>query len=505
MATFTDRRPLPQLLANLLMAGGALAAFSLLGLSCSDGGSSVSGGSSGHANKGQRPVILISIDSLRADFTSPYGHKSIFAPDVPTMPFLQELADDGVLFEHASAASPWTLPSHMTLLTGMNAVEHGVRSRKFALAKNIELVSGRFKSAGYKTGGFFSAPFLHPAWGFGKGFDIYVPSADYLGSIAAGTALSANGKSPEVEVIHHKSHTDAETGAQVVDRALGWLEHEDNYQEPFFLFLHFWDPHYDYFPPQEYADMFHPGYSGELIGDELMQLDRTLSEQEMDHLKSLYEAEIRYTDDQIRRLFARLEELGIADDVIVAVVADHGDEFGEHGNRGHHLTLLQEVMHVPMVIHAPGIIEGGQRISASVSIRDVAPTLIDLAGVPAWTDRSGESLRSLWETQDESREVSMDLLRPTRKLELIGYRKGMMKGILDRKADPTEKSFRVYDLAADPGELSPQIIRITESIPFAEAALEFLSAVMESRHRVQKVKEAAEITDLLAEVGYIED
>lgn len=505
MATSTDRHPLPHLLANLLLAGSALAAFSLLGVSCSDGGGPGSGGSGARAQKGQRPVILISIDSLRADFSSAYGHKSIFAPDVPTMPFLQELADGGVLFEHASAASPWTLPSHMTLLTGMNAVEHGVRSRKFALAENIELVSGRFQSSGYKTGGFFSAPFLHPAWGFGKGFDIYVPSADYLGSIASGTALSANGKSPEVEGIHHKSHTDAETGAQVVDRALGWLEHENNYEDPFFLFLHFWDPHYDYFPPKEYAEMFHPGYDGDLIGDELMQLDRAISTEEMNHLKAMYEAEIRYTDDQIRRLFARLEELGIADDVIVAIVSDHGDEFEEHGNRGHHLTLLEEVMHVPMVINAPGIIDGGQRVSASVSIRDIAPTLIDLAGVPAWTDRSGESLRSLWETKDESREVSMDLLRPTRKLELLGYRKGMMKGIFNAKAERTALSLSIYDLTADPGELSPQMHRINEDIPFAQAALEFLSAVMESRHQVQKVKEAAEITDLLAEVGYIED
>jgi len=489
----------------MMAVGGALLAMGLLGLSCSDASGPASEQATEKSGNRQRPVILISIDSLRADFSSVYGHKPIFAPDVPTMPFLQELADGGVMFENASAASPWTLPSHMTLLTGMNAVEHGVRSRKFALSKNIELVAGRFKSAGYKTGGFFSAPFLHPAWGFGAGFDVYMPSADYLGSIAAGTALSAAGKSPEVEVIHHQSHTDAETGVQVVDRALGWLEHDKNYQEPFFLFLHFWDPHYDYFPPKEYAEMFHPGYDGDLIGDELMQLDRELSPAEMNHLKALYEAEIRYTDDQIRRLFARLEELGIADDVIVAIVSDHGDEFGEHGNRGHHLTLLQEVMHVPMVIHAPGIIEGGQRVAASVSIRDVAPTLIDLAGVPAWTDRSGESLRNLWETQDESREVSMDLLRPTRKMELLGYRKGMMKGILDRKANATALSFTIFDLAADPGELSPSAHRITEDLPFAKAALEFLSAVMESRHQVQKVKEAAEITDLLSQVGYTED
>jgi arylsulfatase A-like enzyme len=386
----------------------------------------------------------------------------------------------------------------MTLLTAMNPAEHGVRSRKFALSADVDLVSDRFQQAGYHTGGFFSAPFLHPAWGFGRGFDLYLPSADYLGTIAAGTALAAMGKSPEVEQIHHKSHHDSETGAQVVDRALTWLEKDGKYEEPFFLFLHFWDPHYDYFPPQEYAEMFHPGYDGDLVGDELMQLDRPLGAGELDHLKALYEAEIRYTDDQIRRLFARLEELGIADEVIVAVVSDHGDEFEEHGNRGHHLTLLEEVMHVPMVFHAPGLIEGGRSVAASVSIRDVAPTLMDLAGLPAWTDRSGSSMRGLWEGEDIHRQVSMDLLRPARRIQLLGYRYGMRKGIQDVPA----KSFTTYDLAGDPLERSPHVGRITEDDAFAREALEFLNALMERRHDVQKVIESAEITDLLAEVGY---
>jgi arylsulfatase A-like enzyme len=491
MAFHSSRPLLPSLLAAAL----------LLLPGCSDSNQQDNGENGSSTAKGdQRPVILISIDSLRADFSSVYGHKPKFAPDQATMPFLQELADGGVMFEHASASSPWTLPSHMTLLTAMNPVEHGVRSRKFSLNKDIDLVSDRFQSAGYKTGGFFSAPFLHPAWGFGRGFDIYVPSADYLGTIDAGNALSAAGKSEEVVEIHHQSHTDKETGAQVVDRALTWLEKDKNYEDPFFLFLHFWDPHYDYFPPAEYAEMFHPGYDGDMIGDELMQLEREISSDEMDHLKALYEAEIRYTDDQIRRLFARLEELGIADDVIVAIVSDHGDEFEEHGNRGHHLTLLEEVMHVPMVINAPGLIDGGKRVEASVSIRDVAPTLMDLAGLPAWTDRSGLSMRPLWENDDLAREVSMDLFRPAKKIELMGYRHGMMKGIQNLR----KNSFTVYDLEADPGELNPTLGLITEDNPFAVAALNFLNMVAESYHETGLVKETPEMTSILGEVGYAE-
>ena len=458
-------------------------------------------GGSATTNGKQRPVILISIDSLRADFTTPYGHVPRFAPEEQTTPFLSWMAEEGVLFEHASAASPWTLPSHMTLLTGMSPMEHGVRSRKYSLDKGIDLVSDVFQGAGYHTGGFFTAPFLHPAWGFGRGFDVYVPSADYLGTIEAGEVLSAAGKSPEVVELHEKSHTDARTGEQAIDRAITWLDHGNRYEEPFFVFLHLWDPHYDYFPPKEYAEQFLPNYTGSIVGDEFLKLDRELSEQDLFELQALYEAEIRYTDDQIARLYAQLEAWGIADDVILAVVSDHGDEFMEHGNRGHHLTLLEEVMHVPMVVHAPGLIEGGTRVQGSVSIRDLAPTLIDLAGLPAWTDRSGLSLQPMWQGADVDRQVSLDLLRPAKRMQLLGYRKGFAKGI----QDAYKNTLRIYDLKEDPGELHPVLTAITEDIPFAKETLEFLTRESAARHRVDKVKEAAVITDLLDQLGYTDD
>lgn len=447
-----------------------------------------------------RPVILISIDSLRADFTTPYGHVPAYAPNEVTTPFLDSIAKNGVLFKNASAASPWTLPSHISMLTGMAPVEHGVRSRKYSLHKNIKLVSNVFQSNGYHTGGFFTAPFLHPAWGFKRGFDVYLPSADYLGTIENGQILVAQGKSPEVVELHTKSHTDSQTGEQAVDRALQWLETGNKYEEPFFLFVHLWDPHYDYFPPAEYRERFLP-FDSSIVGDELMKPEQVPNEEQLDHLKALYEAEIRYTDDQIARLYAQLEEWGIADDVILAVVSDHGDEFLEHGNRGHHLTLMEEVMHVPMMMQAPGLIESGQTVQASVSITDMSPTLLDLAGLPAWKNRSGASMRPLWEVEDIDREVSIDLLRPAKKMELQGYRKGMWKGV----QDVPKNLYRVYDLASDPGELTPEITNLSADHPIAKAGLDFLTRLSQMRHKVHLVKEAAEITNILSQVGYVED
>ncbi len=449
-----------------------------------------------------RPVILISIDSLRADHTTPYGYHPQFAPQEQTMPFLDHLAREGVLFEHAEATAPWTLASHISILTGMHPLEHGIRSRKFSLDPKIDLVSDVFQKAGYATAGFFSAPFLHPVWGFHHGFDVYMPGPDYLGTLDAAEALAASGKGEKVEAIHAESHTDNRTGEQVVKRALAWLEKDQNYQRPFFLFLHFWDPHYDYFPPENYRAQFLPNDDGSVVGDEFMQLDRPLAAGELDQLKALYDAEIRYTDDQIARLWQQLEAWGIADQVIVGITSDHGDEFLEHGQRGHHLTLYEEVMHVPMVIHAPGLLPAGTRIQASVSNRDLAPTLVELAGLPSWTGRSGHSLSTLWTDADVDQGVIMDLLRPTRRIELRGYRRGPWKGILDNY----KRKFVIFDLAKDAQEQNPRASNLADKKdPFAIETLGAMQKAQATRHETGKVAETAEMTNLLSELGYTDD
>ncbi len=452
--------------------------------------------------EGKRPVILISIDSLRADFTTPYGHQSVMGTSEQTTPFLKKLADEGVLFENTMASSPWTLPSHMSILSGMHPIEHGVRSRKFSLNKKINLISNKYQNADYETAGFFSAPFLHPVWGFHRGFDVYMPGADYLGTIDAAEHLAGSGKGPEVQVIHNKSHTDAETGAQVITRAIEWLEKGDKYNEPFFLFLHFWDPHYDYCAPQKYVDMFHPEFNNEVNGSELVDFDITLTQEQAKHLKALYEAEIRYTDDQLKILFDQLAAWGIENDVIIAIVSDHGDAFLEHGERGHHLTLYDEVMRVPMIIRAPNLIEANNRVKGSVSICDLAPTLLDLSNLPAFEKRSGKSMRGLWESNDENYDVAMDLLRPTKKIEFRGYRLGNMKGIVDS----FERTITVFNLDDDPLELKPQITGVKSDLPFVQKTLEFLTRIHSQRGpRPGLVSETAEMTNLLSELGYTED
>ncbi|MDA1260950.1 MAG: sulfatase [Planctomycetota bacterium] len=450
----------------------------------------------------RRPIVLISIDSLRADHCTPYGHRSETAPGEESTPFLARMAREGALFENASAASPWTLPSHVTLLSGMHPREHGVRTRKFRIPDELELVSGRLRQAGYQTAGFFSGPFLHNVWGFGHGFDLYQPGVTYLADPETGAHLAEAGKSDEVEGIHAQSHSDAECAEQVVGKAIEWLERKDRYREPFFLFLHLWDPHYDYFPPAEYRDRFLPD-GATARGDEFLNDEIPLTPELKRELLGLYDAEIRYTDDWIARLDAQFEAWGIADDVILLITADHGEEFLEHGNRGHHLTLYEEVMHVPMLVRAPGLVPAGVRVAGSVSIADVAPTLLDFGGAPAWPDRSGVSLRRLIAGGDGNHTVRMDLLRPTKQLQLIGWREGSEKLIYDSQQRLTS----IFDLTSDRFERAPRSFDgLDEQDAFLQRAVASLRLEPQTPvHPPGEVSEPEHVSTALNQAGYVDD
>ncbi len=451
---------------------------------------------------GKRPVILISIDSLRADHCTPYGYRPAAGGEVTT-PFMARMAEEGVVFENASSVAPWTLPSHVTILSGMHPREHGVRTRKQRIGDGLELISGRMHEAGYATGGFFSGPFLHNVWGFGHGFDVYQPGVAYLANRRAGEQLADAGKSEEVQEIHAESHHDSECAEQVVGKAIRWLDQGERWRKPFFLFLHFWDPHYDYFPPADYRRRFLVNDDGSVHGDELLQEDVPLTDELKRGLQALYDAEIRYTDDWIAKLDAQLQAWGIENDVILLITADHGEEFLEHGNRGHHLTLYEEVTHVPLLVRAPGLAPAGRRVRGTVSLADVAPTLIDLAGVPPWNGRSGRSMRPLWDEADADHQIHLDLLRPTKKIELLGWREGPSKLIVDSPA----RRAQLFDLDLDPLERAGQ----TFLAPFGgapalqKALLALTSEPREPPYRPGDVSEPEHIEHSLSQAGYVGD
>jgi len=412
---------------------------------------------------------------------------------------MAKLAAEGTLWENAMSAAPWTLPSHMSIVTGMSVMQHKVRTRQFRLADNTGHIAGKYQNAGYRTAGFYSAPFLHPSWGYYQGFDTYLGAATYLNESKTTSAITSM-DGGQMQDVHNSADTDKETSEQVINQAIEWLEYGDNAEQPFFLFLHLWDPHYDYEPPQSYVDQFHPNYTGEIDGRNFYKTEREFSKDELDHIISLYDAEIRYTDDHIARLFQKLEELGISDDTIIALTSDHGDEFWEHGEKGHHKSLYQEVLHVPMIIRAPGLVPAGLRISGSAPNYDLAHTLLELSQLEPWQNRDGTSLVPQLTNPQLSLPAITDLQHPGRKKFLHSWRLGKDKVLFSYRPQPMQ--LMVYDLEKDPGEHSPLMVQSDADSPLAPRAMEAFKSADISGPKPAKMDESAAMTEQLADLGY---
>jgi arylsulfatase A-like enzyme len=291
---------------------------------------------------GAPSVLLVSIDTLRADRVGAYG-----ASDGAT-PAIDALAAEGLRFEKAISPAPLTLPAHATLLTGLLPPRHGVRHNGlFRLAEEHETLAERFRAAGYATGAVVGAVVLARRYGLDQGFDHYDDAI-------AGAKASPTGY-PERSAV------------AVTDAALGWLAERAG---PFFLFVHYYDPHAEYQPPPELAARF-PGRP--------------------------YEAEIAAADAGVARLVAALRDAGRLDTTLVAVTSDHGESLGEHGERTHSYTLYDATLAVPLVLRGPGV-PRGRSAGGVVSLASVAPTLLHLAGLAPLLDPDGEDLVARFES-----------------------------------------------------------------------------------------------------------
>ena len=379
-------------------------------------------------------VLLVSIDTLRSDHLGAYGYER------DTSPSMDRLAREGVLFESAISASSWTLPSHTTLLTGMPPEAHGVDTSRKRLVDEAVTLAETFRGAGYTTAAFVSGPYLRALYGHDQGFETYDESTVW----------------PKRDV--HTKPTSPQLERLVVE----WLEawQGSSNPRPFFVFLHMWDPHYDFMPPPPYDTLFDPDYQGELGGAifDTDQVRPDMEPRDLEHLIALYDGEIRFTDDHLGRILAELERVGVSEDTIVIVTSDHGEEFFEHGQKGHSKGLYEEVVRIPWIIRYPRRVAPGQRFSQQVRLMDVGPTILGLAGVEgdfgtgsqaAFRERdlspwllgleSPASFPRLTAFLHEAAFVRRHAIRtPQHKLIDVRRQKG--------------RSVEVYDLRVDPGE-----------------------------------------------------
>ena len=303
-------------------------------------------------------LLLISIDTLRADRIGAYGYER------ETTPTLDALAARGVRFETVIAESSWTLPSHVTLFTGLPPSFHGVVRPNQGLAETIPTLAEILRQYGYRTSGITGGVFLEERFGVARGFDQY-----------------------------RDDGVDFSTALRIVLRIL----ERPPRAGPFFWFIHTYDVHCPYHPPARYARMF----DSRPPRDRLDTRGRCgnphynrmpLRPGQVAFLSDRYDAGIRYADDLLGDFLAKLDASGRLDHTIVAVVSDHGDEFLEHGRIGHRNTLFIESLRIPWILAGPGIEPGV--VTEPVGLADVMPTLLDLLGLPV-PDLEGRSMRAV--------------------------------------------------------------------------------------------------------------
>jgi arylsulfatase len=373
---------------------------------------------------------LISIDSLRADHLGAYGYAK------PTSPTIDALARDGVLFSRSSSTTAWTRPGHMSMLTGRSLLGHGVVSDDRSLTDDVPLLSESFKAAGYTTGAIVSAPYLEARYGFARGFDVY-----------------------DDKTINFATHGESYkhvTAPLLVETAEKWLNQHASGR--FFLFLHFWDVHYDYAPGAPYDTMFDPDYKGSITGDNFYfnpAVNRKMDPRDLAHVLALYDGEIRLVDDHLAKLRGALERHGVAGRTIIVITADHGDEFFEHGRKGHHRTLYDEILRVPMVMYVPGVRPAKAVVDVETSIVDIMPTVLGLTGLPVPAGLDGMDLSGVAVRGDAlaDRITFGELYRKDALNVQTSLRRTGRKVIhhFNRRIVET------YDVAADPGEAKPLV------------------------------------------------
>lgn len=376
--------------------------------------------------RGPKNVILISIDTLRPDRLGAYGASA------PTSPTLDKLAAGGVLYNNAFATSPWTLPSHASMLTGLYPNRHGLKETDHKLSEKIPTVTSVLAKAGFATAGFVSSSFLNELRGLHQGFE----SFHYEQEIAQhGNVIFVRNSGPEITT-----------------RALEWLSERDD--QPFFLFVHYYDPHSDYSPSREYRRMFVKSYSGTSDGStvQLRQVamgQRKLTEEDTQHLLQLYDAEIRQLDDELARLVQYLDERGLSDNTALVITSDHGEEFMEHGRTLHGRTFFSEVIDVPLILHGPGV-PSGLRIDDLASVVDVTPTILGLLDIEPPANLQGIDLSKNWSNEGGSRhtfvvaealhEVPGDaIMIQDERYKLIYERLGARARLYDLELDPMEQ------------------------------------------------------------------
>jgi arylsulfatase A-like enzyme/Tfp pilus assembly protein PilF len=396
-----------------------------------------------------RNVVLISIDTLRADRLGSYGYSGAATPR------MDDLAARGVRFEQASTVTPLTLPAHTSLLTGTFPAFHGVRDNGgFYVEDGADTLAEALASRGYRTGAFVASFVLDSRWGLDQGFETYHDDFDL--------SEATTGAMDDVQ----------RRGEDVVDRALDWVERARD--GPFFAWLHLYDPHTPYDAPEPFRSRFPETVSG------------------------AYDAEIAYIDHQVGRVLDFLRGKGLERTTLVAVVSDHGESLGEHGEQTHGFFLYESTLRVPLILAGPGVPR--EVVTDPVRIVDLMPTFLELLGFEAPDAVQGESLAAAMRGEPFDAPVYAETFYPRYHYgwsELQSFRRGEHKLV----AAPRRE---VYDLASDPIERADLVsVRAGLASSLEEGLDRFLEATKSLRGERDPAPMDPAVEERLHALGYL--
>jgi len=372
------------------------------------------------AGEAPRNVVVLLIDTLRASKLRPYNPQS----RVRT-PILDGIVEHGTLFERAHSQENWTKPSVASVLTGLTPSTHRAITTEARLPASAELVSETFDAAGFGTASFIANGYVSDRFGFDQGWDHYT------------------------NMIRESRSTEAE---DVFREAGDWIEQHRS--ERFFVYIQTIDPHVPYDPPAEFLQMYdsRTDYAGQVrprnTGEQLEAAKRNppglvFDQSDITRLTALHDGEISYHDRELGRFMERLAALGVADDTLLVITSDHGEEFHDHGSWGHGHSVYQELIQVPLIFHRPGVVPQGRRVAHPVSTMNVAQTVIDLADVQGLRGAEGRSLAGDMRGELPSQPtVAFSNMLDDRRVIRSRRWKMILNGI----------NAKLFDLENDPGE-----------------------------------------------------
>ena len=433
------------------------------------------------APPGTANLLLVTLDTLRADHCSTYGYAH------PTTPVLDTLGREGTVFEDAYTPTPTTGPSHSTLFTSGYPAAHGVLKNGYAMLAERRTLAEVLRGAGWQTGAVVSAFPLAARFGYGRGFEHFDDEFP---------VETASSPWNEWEGFRLRGGFDRR-GDATTDRALAWLARTSP-ARPWFLWVHYFDPHAPYDPP--------PGYR-RLVRDPGERWPAKPLDEEI----VAYDAEVRFTDEQVGRLVREAETKGSSGGLLVVVAADHGEGLMSHGWMEHGVNLYEELVRTLLLVRWPGHVRAGQRLHAPVGLIDVAPTVLALLGVPSTSMQpQGEDLSRV--LGDGGAPPANRLLFFQRRLyterdqqelavggEEFGVRMGAWKYVSASAKGPPE----LFDLDQDPGETRNLHTRAADVEERLAATLQQWVATQRGRPAGARSVDPDDVARLRA-LGYVE-